>query len=202
MAITAPAVSQESFAKPDLNDSARTTCDMLVEGQTMEQIAAARDLKISTIANHASAGIFHGLQLPLEALPVSKALLDDVEMAISALDSTPRQCGLKLIKDELDSQRRPREYFEIKLAQTLLAVAGGSSEEVVAKFGGKRAASCDRQADAVDARIGDVDATSNILQTSGADREAVSKFNADSSSGDKRRRLPGWLSEAEPRKRR
>jgi len=103
----------KSVAKPKTTPTTLETFVLYKEGFNPEEIAAKRNLQITTIYSHLSQLYTEGKEVELEKL-VSKAVVDKVRVAFNALD---REITLKPIFEKLNETV---SYGEIRMSLTLI----------------------------------------------------------------------------------
>ncbi|WP_225586865.1 DNA helicase RecQ [Algoriphagus sp. Y33] len=103
----------KTLAKPKKTPTILDTFVMYKEGLTPEEIAAKRDLQITTIYSHLSQLYAEGREVELEKL-VSKVVVDKVRVAFNQLD---RAIALKPIFEMLNEEV---SYGEIRMSLTLI----------------------------------------------------------------------------------
>jgi ATP-dependent DNA helicase RecQ len=103
----------KSVAKPKTTPTTLETFVLYKEGLNPEEIAAKRDLQVTTIYSHLSQLYTEGKEVELEKL-VSKAVVDKVRVAFNELD---REIALKPIFERLNEEV---SYGEIRMSLTLI----------------------------------------------------------------------------------
>jgi ATP-dependent DNA helicase RecQ len=103
----------KSVAKPKTTPTTLETFVLYKEGFNPEEIAAKRDLQITTVYSHLSQLYTEGKEVELEKL-VATAVVDKVRVAFNALD---REITLKPIFEKLNETV---SYGEIRMSLTLI----------------------------------------------------------------------------------
>jgi ATP-dependent DNA helicase RecQ len=103
----------KSVAKPKTTPTTLETFVLYKEGLNPEEIAAKRDLQVTTIYSHLSQLYTEGKDVELEKL-VEKSVVDKVRVAFNELD---REITLKPIFERLNEAV---SYGEIRMSLTLI----------------------------------------------------------------------------------
>jgi len=125
----------EQVARSGLSDTIQTTYTMYTKSRDLEEVVAARSLKKSTIVGHLAQCMEAGLELDIQQLGVTSALMAQVSKVLYLPPINSDLSRLSPIKSELELQGAADiTYEQLRLITSRLKVEHGVNAEGVLQW--------------------------------------------------------------------